>query len=57
MEHLKPKGVAVCIEAAHMCMCMRGVGKPGASTVTTCMAGVFKEDSSTRNEFFMHIRR
>lgn len=48
---LQPKGVAVLIEAAHMCMTTRGVHKPGADTVTTTMRGVFKTDPSMRREF------
>ncbi len=48
---LQPKGVAVLVEAAHMCMTTRGVHKPGADTVTTTMRGVFKEDPAMRREF------
>ena len=48
---LKPKGVAVLIEAAHMCMTTRGVHKPGADTVTTTMRGLFKDDPNMRREF------
>ncbi len=53
---LKPKGVAVMIEAAHMCMTTRGVHKPGADTVTTTTRGVFKEDPAMRREFLQLIR-
>jgi GTP cyclohydrolase I len=42
-EILKPRGVAVMIEAEHMCMSIRGVAKPGAMTVTTHFAGAFRE--------------
>jgi GTP cyclohydrolase I len=53
---LKPKGVAVMIEAAHMCMTTRGVHKPGADTVTTCTRGVFKTEPEMRREFLNLIR-
>ncbi len=53
---LQPKGVAVMIEAAHMCMTTRGVHKPGTDTVTTTMRGVFKEDPNMRREFLDLIR-
>jgi GTP cyclohydrolase IA len=42
-EILKPRGVAVMIEAEHLCMSMRGVQKPGVSTVTTQFTGSFRE--------------
>jgi GTP cyclohydrolase IA len=52
---LKPKGVAVVIEAAHQCMTTRGVHKPGVSMVTSHMLGAFRTDASTRREFLAHI--
>ena len=48
---LKPKGVAVVIDAAHQCMTTRGIHKTETSTVTSRMLGVFKENAITRTEF------
>ncbi len=49
--HLKPRGVAVYIEAEHMCMSMRGVRKQGASTVTTRFTGLFRDEPAEQVRF------
>jgi GTP cyclohydrolase I len=55
-ETLKPQGVAVVIEAQHMCMMMRGVEKQNSSMVTSVMLGEFHDNPSTRAEFLSLIR-
>jgi len=55
-ETLHPLGVAVVAEGLHMCAAMRGVKKANARMVTSAMLGVFKENSTTRGEFFEHIQ-
>ncbi len=50
-EHLEPKGVGVVLEAEHLCMAIRGVHKPGATTVTSALHGAVREDPRTREEF------
>lgn len=56
-EVLEPNGVAVVIEARHLCMEMRGVEKPDSDTLTSCMLGTFRDDARTRTEFFELIRK
>ena len=56
-EAIHPQGVAVILEAQHLCMMMRGVEKQGSQTVTSAMLGVFKTQLQTRNEFLSLIRR
>lgn len=55
-EALKPLGVAVMIEASHMCMQMRGVEKQGSATTTSAFTGIFLKDPRTREEFMNLIR-
>lgn len=54
---LDPAGVLVVVEAEHMCMSMRGVRKPGSSTVTSAVHGTFREQASTRSEAMRFITR
>jgi GTP cyclohydrolase IA len=56
VNKLEPKGVAVIVEAEHMCMTMRGVKKPGASTITTAVRGLYAEDAGARAEVFSLMR-
>lgn len=56
MEHLKPKGVMVVVEAEHMCMTMRGIKKPGSRTLTVATRGVFAEDEKWQNRFWQMLR-
>jgi GTP cyclohydrolase I len=55
--HLRPKGVGVVVEAEHTCMTLRGVRAGGASTRTSALAGVLREDPSARAEFFAVLNR
>ncbi len=54
---LQPRGVLVVIEAEHLCMSMRGVRKPGASTVTSAVRGQFRDSTATRFEAMRFIER
>ena len=53
--HLKPKGVAVVLDARHMCMEMRGVEKICSTTVTSALRGIFKKEKKTKDEFLSII--
>jgi GTP cyclohydrolase I len=53
---IHPKGVAVVIEAQHLCMIMRGVEKQNSIAVTSSMTGAFKDNQNTRNEFLNLVR-
>jgi GTP cyclohydrolase I len=50
-DRIRPLGVAVVMEATHLCMAMRGVEKQNSVTTTSAMLGVFREDARTRHEF------
>jgi GTP cyclohydrolase I len=52
---LKPEGVAVVIEAQHLCMMMRGAEKQNSMTTTSAMSGVFLDNANTRSEFMRLI--
>ena len=56
-ECLKPKGVAVVVEAQHECMTTRGVHMPGISMVTSKLLGKFRTDASTRREFYSMLNQ
>lgn len=55
-EHLGAYGVAVVVEAEHLCMTMRGVRKPGSKTVTSALRGLFKDDGTARAEVLALIK-
>lgn len=56
MEGLQPDGVAVVLEAEHLCMTMRGVQKPGTLMVTSAVRGGFRRRGTTRSEFMSLVR-
>lgn len=55
MDTIAPKGVAVVVQARHMCMEMRGVEKINSTTTSSALRGLFKKDEKTRSEFFSLI--
>ena len=55
-EGLSPDGVAVVIEAEHLCMTMRGVQKPGTTLITSAIRGAFRRRAVTRSEFLALVR-
>ncbi|MNI66502.1 GTP cyclohydrolase 1 [compost metagenome] len=55
-EVLKPQGVMVVVEGEHLCMCARGVKKPGSKTVTSAVRGNFRTDAASRAEFMSLIK-
>ncbi len=55
-EHLRPRGVAVLVEAEHMCMSMRGVKKTGSTTITTRFSGIFRDDPAEQVRFMSMVR-
>jgi GTP cyclohydrolase I len=57
MEHIRPQGVGVVIEARHLCMMMRGVEKQHSQAVTSAMLGVFRSQEQTREEFLALVMR
>jgi GTP cyclohydrolase I len=57
LRKIDPLGVAVVLEATHLCMAMRGVEKQNSSAITSAMLGVFQHDARTRQEFLELIRR
>ncbi len=57
MEHLKPQGVMVMVEAEHLCMTMRGIKKPGSKTVSMTTRGVFEGNVELQNTFYQMIRQ
>lgn len=56
MEYLKPEGAMVMIEAEHMCMTMRGIKKPGSTTMTYAVRGSFESDLQLQERFFQMVK-
>jgi len=57
MNSLKPRGVAVVLEASHSCMTIRGIKKPGSVMVTSSLRGIFRRDPKSRSEIMSLIHR
>jgi len=57
MDGLKPRGVAVVLEASHSCMTIRGIKKPGSVMVTSSLRGIFKRDPKSRSEIMSLIHK
>ncbi|AHD04607.1 GTP cyclohydrolase I FolE [Paenibacillus larvae] len=55
-EVLKPQGIMVMVDGEHLCMCSRGVKKPGSKTVTSAVRGIFRTDAALRAEFLSLIK-
>lgn len=55
-EVLKPHGIMVVVEGEHLCMCSRGVKKPGSKTITSAVRGTFRTDAALRSEFMSLIK-
>jgi len=56
MDAIKPEGVAVVIQAEHLCMIMRGIKKPGSNVITSAIRGIFSRKAASRAEFFSIIQ-
>ena len=56
MDAIKPDGVAVVIQAEHLCMIMRGIKKPGSNVITSAIRGIFSRKAASRAEFFSIIQ-
>lgn len=55
-EALKPNGVMVVVEGEHLCMCARGIKKPGSTTVTSATRGTFRDNAASRAEFLSLLK-
>ncbi|TET57157.1 MAG: GTP cyclohydrolase I FolE [Dehalococcoidia bacterium] len=55
-EALQPDGVAVVVQAEHLCMVMRGIKKPGTTVITSSVRGIFRSKAATRTEFLSLIQ-